>query len=53
VSSLLVEKHRELSSFPRSRLVNVRSMEIFRQLGLAVETSGRGFRPEYGQIRFL
>lgn len=52
VPSLLVEKRSELSSFPRSRLVNVRSMEIFRQLGLAVEISGRAFRPEYGQIRF-
>ena len=52
VPSLLVERHSELSSFPRSRLVNVRSMEIFRQLGLAGEISGRAFRPEYGQIRF-
>lgn len=52
VPSLLVDKHSELSSFPRSRLVNVRSMEIFRQLGLAAEISGRALRPEYGQIRF-
>ncbi|MFD0354351.1 FAD-dependent monooxygenase [Streptomyces sp. NPDC127110] len=29
VRTLLVEKHRELSPFPRSRLVNTRSMEIF------------------------
>lgn len=52
VDSLLVEKRRELSPFPRSRLVNVRSMEIFGQLGLAAEVEGRAFGPEYGRIRF-
>jgi 2-polyprenyl-6-methoxyphenol hydroxylase-like FAD-dependent oxidoreductase len=34
VRVMLIEKRRELSPFPRSRLVNVRLMEIFRQLGL-------------------
>ncbi|WP_445184836.1 FAD-dependent monooxygenase [Pseudonocardia sp. Cha107L01] len=52
VSTLLVEKHRELSPFPRSRLVNVRSMEIFRQLGLAATIAARAFAPEFGRIRF-
>src|SRR2546430_13339506 len=52
VATLLVEKHVELSPFPRSRLVNVRSMEIFRQLGLAGEITARAFPPEYGRIRF-
>ncbi|MGW0770860.1 FAD-dependent monooxygenase [Streptomyces sp. NPDC002676] len=52
VRVLLVEKHRELSPFPRSQLVNVRSMEIFRQLGLAAEVAGKAFAPEYGRIRF-
>lgn len=52
VRSLLVEKHRELSPFPRSRLVNVRSMEIFRQLGLAAGITAGAFAPEYGRIRF-
>lgn len=52
VRVLLVEKHRELSPFPRSRLVNVRSMEIFRQLGLAAEITANAFAPEYGRIRF-
>jgi putative polyketide hydroxylase len=52
VSTSLVEKHTELSPFPRSRLVNVRSMEIFRQLGLAAEITARAFAPEYGRIRF-
>ncbi|MFJ8632878.1 FAD-dependent monooxygenase [Streptomyces sp. NPDC093568] len=52
VRTLLVEKHRELSPFPRSRLVNVRSMEIFRQLGLAERITAAAFAPEYGRIRF-
>ncbi|MFI1368698.1 FAD-dependent monooxygenase [Streptomyces griseochromogenes] len=52
VRVLLVEKHRELSPFPRSRLVNVRSMEIYRQLGLAARIAARAFAPEYGRIRF-
>ncbi|MGK4578659.1 FAD-dependent monooxygenase [Kitasatospora sp. HPMI-4] len=52
VRTLLVEKHRELSPFPRSRLVNVRSMEIFRQLGIAARVRARAFAPEYGRIRF-
>ncbi|MFF4409967.1 FAD-dependent monooxygenase [Streptomyces sp. NPDC001404] len=52
VRTLLVEKHRELSPFPRSRLVNVRSMEIFRHLGLAARITAGAFAPEYGRIRF-
>ncbi|MCC3768883.1 FAD-dependent monooxygenase, partial [Streptomyces sp. UNOC14_S4] len=52
VRSLLVEKHGELSPFPRSRLVNVRSMEIFRGLGIAAGITARAFAPKYGRIRF-
>jgi putative polyketide hydroxylase len=52
VRALLVEKHGELSPFPRSRLVNVRSMEIFRHLGLAATIAARAFAPEFGRIRF-
>ncbi|MEU6377160.1 FAD-dependent monooxygenase [Streptomyces sp. NPDC046909] len=52
VRSLLVEKHRELSPFPRSRLVNTRSMEIYRQLGLAAPIADKAFAPEFGRIRF-
>ncbi|WP_217555833.1 FAD-dependent monooxygenase [Streptomyces sp. GbtcB6] len=52
VPALLVEKHRELSPFPRSRLVNVRSMEIFRQLGIAAGVTADAFAPEYGRVRF-
>ena len=52
VPTLLVEKYRKLSPFPRSRLINVRSMEIFRQLGLDIEIAARAFAPEYGRIRF-
>ncbi|WP_260609042.1 FAD-dependent monooxygenase [Streptomyces sp. WAC 01325] len=52
VRILLVEKHRELSPFPRSRLINVRTMEIFRQLELAERVTAAAFAPEYGRIRF-
>lgn len=52
VPTLLVEKRRELSPFPRSRLVNVRSMEIFRGLGLAERIADRAFPPEYGSLCF-
>lgn len=52
VRTLLVEKHSELSPFPRSRLVNARSMEIYRRLGLAARITARAFAPEYGRIRF-
>ncbi|MEU6587955.1 FAD-dependent monooxygenase [Streptomyces sp. NPDC046881] len=52
VRSLLIEKHGELSPFPRSRLVNVRSMEIFRRLGLDGPVAARAFAPEYGRVRF-
>ncbi|MDT9698923.1 FAD-dependent monooxygenase [Streptomyces sp. P17] len=52
VSVLLVEKYRQLSPFPRSRLVNVRSMEIFRRLAIDEKITAAGFAPEYGRIRF-
>ncbi|MFI9383328.1 FAD-dependent monooxygenase [Kutzneria sp. NPDC052558] len=52
VRTLLVEKHRELSPFPRSRLVNVRTMEIFRRLGIADTVRDRAFAPEFGRVRF-
>ncbi|TDC72438.1 FAD-dependent monooxygenase [Streptomyces hainanensis] len=52
VRTLLVERHGELSPFPRARLVNVRSMEIFRQLGTDAAVTARAFAPEYGRIRF-
>lgn len=52
VRTLLVEKHTELSPFPRSRLINVRTMEIFRQLELAERITAAAFAPEYGRIRF-
>ena len=52
VRTVLVEKHAELSPFPRSRLLNVRSMEIFRQLGIDRQVAERAFAPEYGRVRF-
>jgi putative polyketide hydroxylase len=52
VRAMVVERYGELSPFPRSRLVNVRSMEIFRQLGLAAPIADRAFAPKFGRIRF-
>ncbi|MFI9510366.1 FAD-dependent monooxygenase [Nocardia sp. NPDC052566] len=52
VRAMLVEKYPELSPFPRSRLVNVRSMEIFRQLGLDTTIAARALAPRFGRIRF-
>ncbi|MBH5338142.1 FAD-dependent monooxygenase [Streptomyces pactum] len=52
VPALLVEKHDGLSPFPRARLVNVRSMEIYRGLGLADRIFAGAFPPEYGRVRF-
>jgi putative polyketide hydroxylase len=52
VRTLLVEKYRGLSPFPRSRLVNTRSMEIYRQLGLAAKIAEHAFTPEFGRVRF-
>ncbi len=52
VRTLLVEKYPDLSPFPRSRLVNTRSMEIFRQLGIAGKIAGAAFPPEFGRVRF-
>jgi putative polyketide hydroxylase len=52
VSTLLVEKHAALSPFPRSRLVNVRTIEIFRYLGLAESVAAGAFAPQYGRVRF-
>ena len=34
VPSLLVERHTSTSLYPKARLVNTRTMEIFRQCGL-------------------
>ncbi|WP_330294518.1 FAD-dependent monooxygenase [Streptomyces sp. NBC_00503] len=52
VRTLLVEKHVDLSPFPRSRLVNVRTMEIYRGLGLTDRIRAAAFAPEYGRVRF-
>ncbi|WP_031523705.1 FAD-dependent monooxygenase [Streptomyces sp. NRRL F-5123] len=52
VRVVLAEKHRALSPFPRSRLVNLRSMEIYRRLGLAAGIAAAALAPEYGRVRF-
>src|SRR5574341_491184 len=40
IRSLLVEQHPGTSTYPKARLLNARTMEIFRQLG--IEQSMRG-----------
>jgi 2-polyprenyl-6-methoxyphenol hydroxylase-like FAD-dependent oxidoreductase len=52
VRALLVEKRDGLSPFPRSRLVNVRTIEIFRQLGISDAVTDRAFAAKYGRVRF-
>jgi putative polyketide hydroxylase len=34
VSSLLIEKHSGTSPYPKARVLNARTMEVFRQCGL-------------------
>ena len=43
VRSLLVERHAGTSLFPRARGVDIRSMELFRVLGLEAEVKNKGF----------
>jgi len=50
VGSLLVERHPGTSIHPRSRGINARSGEIFRQLGLfeAIKAAGAELQPAFG-----
>ncbi|MFI6287826.1 FAD-dependent monooxygenase [Streptomyces sp. NPDC051018] len=52
VRAFLVEKHGGPSAFPRARLINTRSMEIYRRLGLAARIADNAFAPEFGRVRF-
>jgi len=45
VSSLLVERHPDVSPHPKSRGVNARTMEIFRQLGIETDVRQAGLDP--------
>ena len=47
VESLLIERHEHPSPMPKARYLNQRTMEIFRQHGLADEIYGRAFPIDY------
>src|SRR4051794_41853918 len=51
VRSLLVERHLSTSIFPKARLVNARTMEIFRQAGIEAAVRAVSLSPE--QARYL
>ena len=42
VPVLLLERHRDLSPFPKGRALSIRTMEIYRQLGLEAEITSVG-----------
>ncbi len=46
VPSLLIERHPGASLYPKARLVNTRSMEVFRQIGLERAVRAIGLPPE-------
>jgi putative polyketide hydroxylase len=46
IESLLVEKHPGTSIYPRATGINIRSMEIFRSLGLQAEIGRASFKAE-------
>ena len=45
VQSLLVERHPTTSRLPKARLVNTRTMEVFRQCGIESEVQRAGLPP--------
>lgn len=50
ITSLLVERHRGTSIHPRARGVNMRTTELYRELGLeqAIRVAGAELAPSYG-----
>lgn len=46
VDWMLVERHAEVSEFPKGRTIGLRSMEIFRQTGLEAQIQKAGLAPE-------
>ena len=51
VSSLLVEKRREIFIYPKARNLSFRSLEILRGLGLGDQVHGRWCPPWAGRWR--
>ena len=48
VTSLLVERHPGTANLPKARAVNARTMEIYRQIGVAADIRAAGMPPEFG-----
>jgi 2,4-dichlorophenol 6-monooxygenase len=53
MASLLVERHHEPLRLPKAHLLNPRTMEIFRQHGLADDVYARGMPMENGYVRWM
>ena len=47
IKSLLIEKHEKQSPMPKARYLNQRTMEVFRQLGIAQSVYERSVPIEY------
>ncbi|MFI7502172.1 FAD-dependent monooxygenase [Streptomyces sp. NPDC049687] len=52
ITSLMVERRTTPSTLPKARAVNTRTMEIFRQLGIAGEVAGAALGQERTGLRF-
>ena len=50
VRSLLVERHPGTAVLPKARAINARTMEMYRQMGLADEIRAAGMPPEFGKM---
>lgn len=53
VDFILIEKHKGTSIHPRSRTIDIRTMEVFRSLGLsdALREGGKSLAPAWGIIK--
>ncbi len=53
IKYLLVEKHRSTSIHPRARTIDIRTMELFRELGLseALREAGKALAPAWGVLQ--
>lgn len=50
IESLLVERHSGTAILPKARAINARTMEMYRQLGLADDIRNVGMDPKFGRM---
>ncbi|WP_146610785.1 FAD-dependent oxidoreductase [Pedobacter cryoconitis] len=53
VDFILIEKHKDTSIYPRARTIDIRTMELFRALGIGedLREGGKALAPAWGIIR--